>query len=113
MTLLKKCANPNFQHFATKGRYWSFQANITMDLDMQKGTFMIMIMIYELLRRILGKVRRVMKINEESYVKTEENLGKSEESQRKNEESYDKTVKRMRKCDECFEENEESFVIDL
>ena len=33
-------------YFATKERHWFFQANIMMDLDMQKGT--IMIMIYDL-----------------------------------------------------------------
>ena len=67
-----------------------------MDLDMQKSTFIIMIIIYELLRKILGKVRKVMKINDESYGKTEEKkLGKSEESRRKNEESYAKTGKQI------------------
>ena len=54
-------------YFATKERHWFFQANIMMDLDMQKSIFifmiMIMIMIYELLRKILGKVRKIMKKN--------------------------------------------------
>ena len=64
-----------------------------MDLDMQKSAFMIMIMIYELLRKILGKVRKDMKINEESYGKTEENLGKVRKVGGKIEESYEKTGK--------------------
>ena len=68
MTFLKKYTNPNFQYFATKERNWSSQANIMMDLDVQKGTFMT----YELLRKILEKVRKVMKINEENFRKSEE-----------------------------------------
>ena len=61
-----------------------------MDLDMKKS-----LMVYELLRKILGKVRNFMEINEESNRKTEENLGESEESQRKNEESYEKTRRKQ------------------
>ena len=80
-----------------------------------------MIMIYELLRKILGKVRKVIKIKKENQRKSEESyenkwgklwknrnkFGESEESQRKNEESYEKTGKRLRKREECYEENEE------
>ena len=43
-----------------------------MDLDMQKSTFFFTIIIYELLRKILGKVRKVMKKNEENLRESEE-----------------------------------------
>ena len=47
-----------------------------MDLDMQKSTFFFTIMIYELLRKILGKVRKVMKKNEENLRESEESYEK-------------------------------------
>ena len=61
-----------------------------IDFYMQKSTYIFMFMIYELLRKLLGKLRKVMKTNEESYGKTEDNLGEYEEIQRKNEDSYEK-----------------------
>ena len=76
-----------------------------------------MIMIYDLLRKICVKVRKIMKLydffrkSEETYQdkcgnlweKNEDDLGKSEESQRKNKESYEKTWENFGKREESYE----------
>ena len=49
------------------------------------------------MRKIVGKVRKAIKINEESYKqKTEDNLGK-------NKESYEKTGENLGKHEESYE----------